>query len=191
MSNTTFKSIIETQGNTRMNIAANTEHATFTRALWAKEAVSGNTTLGYNEWVADEVELAAKAELAKAQAAEAETRVAHQRARPISDETKQRIQICLEMGMNSCQIAKVIDCNLRSVERALREMGRPVTQDEVRCIRTSLKLMANIVKFRAGETDKNGWMAEVRAFRESVSDFTCEQISDLADRLEVSELGVK
>lgn len=191
MSNTTFKSIIETQGNTRMNIATNTEHATFTRSLWAKEAVSGNTTLGYNEWVADEVELAAKAELAKAQAAEAESRVAFTRARPISDETKQRIQICLEMGMNSCQISKVIDCNLRSVERALREMGRPVTHNEVRCIRTSLKLLANVVKFRPGETDKSSWVTEVRAFRDAVSEFTCEQISDLADRLEISDLGVK
>lgn len=191
MSNTTFKSIIETQGNTRMNIATNTEHATFTRSLWAKEAVSGNTTLGYNEWVADEVELAAKAELAKAQAAEAESRVAFTRARPISDETKQRIQICLEAGMNSCQISKVIDCNLRSVERALREMGRPVTQNEIGCIRTSLKLLASVVKFRADAPDRANWMAEVRSFRDAVADFSHEQIIDLSGRLEISDLGVK
>lgn len=190
MSNTTFKSIIETQGNTRMNIAVNTDHATYTRELWTKQVIAGSTSLGYSEWVV-EVEAVAKAELAKAQAAEAETRIAHQRARPISDETKQRIQICLEMGMNSCQIAKVIDCNLRSVERALREMGRPVTQNEARLIKVSLKLLANVVKFRADSPDRANWMAEVRAYRDSVAEFTCDQISDLAERLEISELGVK
>ncbi|MEG0063052.1 MAG: hypothetical protein RR740_00465 [Pseudomonas sp.] len=170
-----------------------TNHPIFTNELWVKEVIAGTTMSSYGDWVTEKVAQKA-ADDAKAQQAQ-QAEEAGQRARPISDETKSRIRICLEAGMNACQISKVIDCNLRSIERALREMGRPVTTAEVNIIKLSLTLMSDVTRYQPGSdaVSTAKWQEGVRKARDEVraSGVTPEEMTLLSARLELNDLVIK
>lgn len=155
----------------------------FTREMWRAQVLKDKTDLPYGpEWVAVQEE----------EEARRATEEPPLRGRKVTDETKRRILICLKAGMSASEIADVILISVKAVELAIKNIGQPINERELDCIKASLKLLTNIKK-GSGEVNlgRDNWMSYVRDALDESIHTSSEYTGILIDRIELKDLVVK
>ena len=110
------------------------EHATFTISAWKADET---TILGYQEWVARMIELEKEIEKAKLLEAPEQDSI---KGRPVSPETRVRVIKCLTR-FSVAETAEIIGCSEFAIQRVVRDVGRPVTDEKILALKEGLALL--------------------------------------------------
>lgn len=110
------------------------QHAVFTVAAWKADET---TILGYEEWLARMIELEKEAERKSLESAEQDPI----KGRPVSPETRARVIMCLQERLSVARTAAIINCSEFAIQRVVREVGRPLTVEEIVAIKEGLALL--------------------------------------------------